>query len=369
MRRGRRIILWSIFGLNLLIGLTAYLMRDNLFRALIEPSVPFQVDEQPPAPDYNDAAAWAVRPQERNDDTSKADVFFIHPTTAWSGANGWNEAITDPVSRTRLEEVALPNHGEPFDAAGTIWAPRYRQAVLFASLARREDTREALNFAYQDVERAFQAFLNARNPTRPLILVGVGQGGLHALRLLQSLPAGMAQNTVAYLIEQPVPVDLYEGPTANPNFPKPCATSTSTKCFISYIPLDGGDEVGRVKITQRAIIWTPNKGYHALNGAPFACVNPLTGSVGKTDALANENRGSAAATGLERGMRPALLPNETGARCRDGLLLVEVNRPAALSRHRFEMGTFYKLTGYNLFYDALSRDSQRRAEAAMKAGR
>jgi pimeloyl-ACP methyl ester carboxylesterase len=356
----KRILFWSVIGFNLLLALMAYAMRDNLFRAMIEPAVPFQVDERPPAPDYNDAAAWAIRPQTTTGVDNKADIFFIHPATAWSGADGWNADIADPISRTRLEDVALPNHGAPFSSAGNLWAPRYRQAVLYAALARREDSREALNFAYGDIVRAFDAFLKARDPNRPMILVGVGQGGLHALRLLQTNPIAARTATASYLIDQPVPMALIGSAGKPSTFPPLCANAQSKNCLITYNILEGGDELGRKQVADRTIIWTPDKGYHSLGGAPFACVNPLTSGTAQTDALASANRGSAAASGLERGTKPPLLPGETGARCRDGLLLVEVNRPAALSRSRFELGSFYKLTAYNLFYAALAKDAQTR---------
>jgi pimeloyl-ACP methyl ester carboxylesterase len=361
--RFKTFLIWSVVALNLLIAIAAVTMRDNLFRFLMTPAVPFQVDEHPTAPDYNDAAAWAIRPQGSAPDVQKADVFFIHPTTAWSGAEGWNADIADPVSRTRLEDVALPNHSEPFATAGAIWAPRYRQAVLYASLARREDSREALDFAYQDIKRAFEAFKKSRNLSSPMILVGVGQGGLHVLRLLQENPRLGGELAAAYLIDQPIPTFLYEGPNALVGFPKPCETRQSVNCFVSFSVLDGGDSRGENLIRARAIIWTSAQGYHSLGNQPFACVNPLTGGTKAPNAMASENRGSAAATGLERGTQPPLLPGETGARCRNGLLLVEVNRPAALSRQRFDLGTFYKLTGYNLFYEALSRDAQARVAA------
>jgi pimeloyl-ACP methyl ester carboxylesterase len=361
--RFKKIVFWSFLGLNLVLALAAFLMRDNLFRAMIAPALPFQVDEQPPAPDYNDAAAWAIRPQDINGEPVKADIFFIHPTTAWSGAAGWNADIADTIARERLEKIALPNHSEPFASAGALWAPRYRQAVLYAALARREDSREALNFAYQDIARAFDVFQKARNPKRAMVLVGVGQGGLHAMRLLQEKPQLAGQLSATYLIDQPIPKALFAGPDGTNKFPKPCETRQSRNCFISYNALDGGDRRGAHLISSRAIIWTPTKGYHSLSGQDFACVNPLTGATRQPDAMASANRGSAAASGLERGLQPALLPGETGARCRDGLLLVEVNRPASLSRNRFELGAFYKITAYNLFYDALSRDASERVLA------
>lgn len=356
----RRWIFGAIIGVNMLIGLTAYLMRDNLFRELIQPAVPFQVDEPPPLPDYSDAAAWALRPQESSPDQGKADVFIVHPTTAWSGSTGWNMDIADNVARTRLETIALPNHAEPFAGAGPLWVPRYRQAVLFALLSQRDDSREALNLAYEDVERAFEAFRAARDPKRPFVLVGLGQGGLHVMRLLQEKGDLGPMLAATYLIDQPVPKSLYEGPQAVPGFPRPCQTAQQTRCLISFTSLDGGDRRGEHILTQRSTIWTQARGYHAIEGAPIACINPLTGSQAQTHAGPGTNRGSAAASGLERGTEPALLPGETGAICRNGLLWVEVNRPAALSRARFELGTFYKITGYNLFYAALANDVETR---------
>jgi hypothetical protein len=353
-RNWQRWIIGGIISLNLLVGLTAYFMRDNLFRELIQPAVPFQVDEPPPVPDYSDAAAWAFRPQGANASLGKADIFIVHPTTAWSGNTGWNMDIADNVSRTRLETIALPNHAEPFAAGGPLWVPRYRQAVLFALLSQRDDSHEALNLAYEDVARAFETFQQARNPKRPFVLVGLGQGGLHVLRLLQEKGDLGPMLAATYVIDQPVPTALFEGPSAVPGFPKPCQSAKQARCFVSYTSLDGGDQRGAR---------TADKGYRAIGGGRFACVNPLTGAAPQSNAAPSTNRGSAAASGLERGTEPALLPGETGAICRNDLLWVEVNRPAALSRARFELGTFYKITGYNLFYAALSADVQARVNA------
>jgi hypothetical protein len=166
-----------------------------------------------------------------------------------------------------------------------------------------------------------------------------------------------------YLLDQPVPNALFEGPSAVQGFPKPCQFPKQTRCFVSYNNLDGGDQRGARILKERSTIWTADKGYHAIGGAKFACVNPLTGAAPLSNAPASTNRGAAAASGLERGTEPALLPGQTGAICRNDLLWVEVNRPAALSRTRFELGTFYKITSYNLFYAALSADVQARVEA------
>jgi Protein of unknown function (DUF3089) len=358
MKRTWRFWLWTLVGcVNLCVGLFAYLARDNLFHFLIKPSIPFQVAEPPPAPNYSDSAAWAKRPQDAQTlpDASKPDVFFIHATTAFSGASGWNGTLQDPQSQRRLDQIAIPNHAAAFEQTGRLWVPQYRQGVLFSMLSAREDTRGALDLAYEDIRAAFENFSQARLPGQPYILVGHEQGALHALRLLKT-EAGARKDLIAvYLLELGIP--------PSPDLPPLCQASDQTDCMVTYKILDAGDERGSTLLRTRTMTWTPEAGYHILPDITPGCVNPLTGSETKPNAPASANRGSASATGLESGLSPALLPGETGARCVNGGLYVEVNRPAALSSPRFSLGARYKLTNFNLFYEALGQDSARRTKA------
>ncbi len=78
----------------------------------------------------------------------------------------------------------LPNYAGPFARVGRIFAPRYRQASLYTALTQREDAREARRFAYGDVRAAWLTFRARYDHGRPLVLVGVEQGGQLTARLL-----------------------------------------------------------------------------------------------------------------------------------------------------------------------------------------
>lgn len=344
------------------LGLSAYLVRDNIFRELIKPTIPFQVFEPPPAPDYSKASAWAAHPTAATVSAGSADVFFIHPTTLETGEAGWNAAIDNARALDRLRRVALPNQAGPFASIGPLWAPFYRQATLFALLSHREDSRDALAFAYTDIVRAFDAFADTRDPLKPFILVGVGQGGLHLQRLLddkivtESLRSNMA---AAYIIDQATPLALFS-PTRPRAFPPLCSSPKQARCVLAYSTVTAGDERGIRQLRERSLVWGADGQVEGLAGRPIACVNPLTGTSTQGDAKPSANRGSAAASNLETGVEPPLLPAATGARCVEGALIVEVHRPPVVEPPIWELGTRYTTPGYNLFYANLRSDAAAR---------
>jgi hypothetical protein len=290
------------------------------------------------------------------------DVFYLAPTTFFENT-AWNAAFDDPAALARLQREVIPNHVAPFVAAGPMHLPLIRQATLFASLSHREDSRDALAFAYADAEAAFDAFWRARAPGRGVILAGMGQGGLHLIRLLHARktdPAFREALVAAYVIQQPTP--------EAGAFPAPCAGADATACFVSFNTVDAGDDRGQWLLRERAVVWNARGSVEGLANRPIVCVNPLTGDARTPDADPRANLGAAAASGLEPGLRPALLPAATGARCVDGALIVEVNRPAPLSRPVFTLGARYLTPRYNLFWANLEADAQRRA-AAWRAAR
>lgn len=355
-------------GLSVLLLAALIGFRDNIYRELVEPTLPFQVAEPPPQPDLSDASAWAARPQGSAD--GSVAVFYVHPTTAYDGPRlGWNADPADPGSRARLDTLALPNHAAPFAAAGPLWIPHYRQAVLFAMIASREDTRDALGLAYNDVAAAFDRFLAARPPGAPFILAGTGQGGLHVVRLLQDRLAGSpeaAALVAAYVIDQPVPLDQLApgGPLA---WLPLCNGPRTVRCLVTFTEVDRGDELGARLWRDRSLGWSAAQGYGRLGERDFACVNPLNGGAA-ADAPASANPGAVAATGLERGLEPPLLPGESGARCEAGLLLVDPDRQPALRPRRTDFGARYITPRFNLFYQALADDARTRAAAFGAAG-
>src|SRR6201999_3480078 len=145
----------------------------------LDPKTPFQTYVPPRTPDYGRRTDWALLPTTPGVATSAdppADVFFVHPTS-YDGGPHWNGPIGDARANRFLDRILLPNYAGPFVRVGRLFAPRYRQASLFAQLNRRDDSKDAREFAYGDVRRAFDDYLDHFNGGRPLVIVGVEQGG------------------------------------------------------------------------------------------------------------------------------------------------------------------------------------------------
>ena len=356
--RKKKVWLYVFLGIFSFVAIGTYLFRTNIFKELIGPNIPFQVDEPPPAPDYSDSSAWAKRPQ--GELSAKPAVFYVHPTTDYKGSYGWNDDINDAKSREILEKVAIPNHAMPFNVDGNLWIPRYRQATLFSTLAYNDDTRGALELAYHDIETAFENFQNAIGKDTPFVLVGMNQGALHITRLLQTKIANteLSKRLIAvYLIDQTIAKD--ELNEKNYGDIKICTDKNQTHCIISYQAIDDNNVRNQKLFKNRSPLYTKGENYHTLANRENICVNPING--GSSDiADSSQNKGSAAATNLENNIEPAFLPFETGAICKNGILLVEHNRSQSLKPPWFELGTFYKIPNYNLFYQALQQDYQNR---------
>ena len=158
-----------------------------------------------PARDFaDDPSLWlpdGMTPAPRRD----AAVFYIHPTT-YLERDRWNaplDAGGDTEFRTRL---FVQSQASAFNAAGQVWAPRYRQAAFGAFLLESEDAEKALDFAYRDVAAAFDQFVREAG-NRPIILAGHSQGALQLERLLREKIAGkpIARRIVAaYVVGWPI---------------------------------------------------------------------------------------------------------------------------------------------------------------------
>ena len=59
---------WFAVGTIILLAVVvcgAVIWRDDIFRTALDPKVPFQTYEPPPAPDYAKPDSWALRPVRR----------------------------------------------------------------------------------------------------------------------------------------------------------------------------------------------------------------------------------------------------------------------------------------------------------------
>ena len=356
-----------IVGTSLVVVLGVVLMAtwDDIMKTGLDPRAPFQTYDWPSIPDYSQAAAWALNPVGRpvRQVPGPVDVFFIHPTT-FNGGRDWNGPIDDKTAARQLDKVMLPNYAGPFARVGRVFAPRYRQASLYAyKIALREDARDARAFAYNDVQNAFHYYIAHYNFGRPFIIVGVEQGGGIADRLLRQEIAPNPQLTAklaaAYLIDAVIPSAGY-GPGAS--IPA-CTRRAEAHCVTAYAEADQADPVAARTLLNRAMVWTSDwMLYNLPPGTPVLCVNPLLGQVGDDAAPARLNAGAANASQLEWGARAAFLPRQVSAQCVNGVL--RVSRPrSGLLRPAGGWPDKLKERPYNPFFGDLEADAMKRVAA------
>lgn len=363
-KRRPRIILRLLLGagaaLFVFLAAVSVILRDDIFQTLLDPGIPFQTYNPPPAANYADAESWASRP-DQGDPASPA-VFFIHNTT-YDGGSHWNAPFDRPQEAREIAEVVIPNFAAPFLAGeAQLYAPHYRQAALYTFMNNREDAVSARLLASRDVEAAFEAFIAQIDPDRPILIVGVGQGALHGLKILKDQVAPSetlsARLGAAYLLEAPVPTDLFEG--ALGALP-PCSTPEQVRCVISYNTARQGERERIFALSERSMSWDGQGGLSFVSDRSVLCVNPLLWSTTEDFAPARLHRGGAAATGLTLEDAPSAMANQTGAQCQNGVLMIERPRARAL-RRAGRLGEDRRAPDFNLFYRDLQLDAERRLE-------
>lgn len=356
----RRWIVLLLAGLVVLLGAAAFVWRDDILRAALDPKEPFQVYRPPPAPDYGSRKAWALMPADPTSPKAgepAADVFFISGTT-FDGGRHWNAPIDDASADRFFRRTLAPNYAGPFVRVGRIFAPRYRQASLYTFTTLREDARDARKFAYGDVAEAFRRYVRDDNLGRPFFIVGVEQGGTMAARLLaeeiDTNPELRERLAGAYMIEAVTPADA---PPITP-----CRRRDEAGCLAAWASAFDGDLGGAQDIQNRSLVWAQGGDLENLNGRKPLCFNPLLGATTNAPAPAKLNLGATNATGLEWGARPAFTPRQVSAVCHDGVL--RVSRPKSnLFRPSGSWADRQKVAAYNLFYADIEADAKARLAA------
>ncbi len=313
---------------------------------------------------YDDPKMWLARPGLANDpgrwtpsgyqpgSQPRVAVFFVHPTS-YIGGTHWNAPLDDAQTNWRAK-VFLRGQASAFNEIGEVWAPRYRQASFGAFLTTDADSARALDLAYRDVALAFDAFLKAVGPDRPLILAGHSQGALHLERLLRARVAGtpLARRVVAaYVVGWPISV------TADlPRLGLPaCARANQAGCILSWQSFaEPADPSLIVDTFDRTTGFTgrPRK------GSPILCTNPLTGASG----------GSAPATANLGTLYPSadlstadIAPGRVPARC-DGRGFLLIGEPPSVGQYVLP-GNNYHVYDYSLFWANIRADAARRLAA------
>lgn len=311
------------------------LLRTDLsgdLSGMFSASEEFDAAGMPPEPDYSDMSNWISLP--KNPSEKAVDVFFVHPTTYFF-PNTWNESVAFAKQNPKIT-ASMKNQASVFSSACNIYAPHYRDAHFKALGASEKSKNGALDFAYHDVESAFDYYIKHFNNNRPFILAGHSQGSNLLLWLLQrkfSDPLLQNRLVASYIIGWSVTPDDMKG--------------------HSFIKISRDSrEIGAV-ITYNTQTLHPAKSI-VRDGA--IGVNPLT--MDDTQKMISKEKHLGAVFFTDKGM--VEIPNFTGAQTVNGALTVPHDLKSEYIQTAFK--GFFHSFDYNIFYRNIEDDVLRRVK-------
>lgn len=163
---------------------------------------------------------------------ARADVFYVHPTTGMR-EDVQNVPIDDPDA-LRMGQLILMSQATSFNGIARVFAPRYRQMALYLYDRGEDAVQGPLNFAYEDVRRAFLHYVKHHNGGRPFFIVAHSQGSGHALRLiLEEVQGTSLENRLvaAYLPGNPTPRFVFSDDLTRT---QPCSRPDQTGCVAVW---------------------------------------------------------------------------------------------------------------------------------------
>jgi len=290
------------------------------------------------------------------------DVFYVHPTTDFSRSHATQD-MADPKVAAWTDGSVIARQAGAFNRCCRIYAPRYRQAA--AGPGDPAARKVAIDFAYKDVLAAFDYYLAHDNGGRPFILAGHSQGAYHVRKLLEDRVDGkpLGKRLVAAYV---LGMGLTEGDFGR-TFKSVtlCDTPSQTGCVVQWnAMLPTGDRAGFIAAGQKTYVeqWGDNA------GKTLVCVNPLTFDRSRPTGSAALAKGAVPGA-PDASPLQALVPRSVGARCEEGLLIVEPS--AALSLKPLtaaspNMGGSMHMHEVGLFYEDLRENADLRAQAFLK---
>lgn len=363
-------ILIGIGVLAVAAGAAAFLYRDRIGMMIafgrLKPAHSFTEAAPPAAPDYSLATSWAALPDRQDladvlpggdvqdrQATAEVDVFFVHPTTFF-GTGSWNQALDDNSTNQLTDTFVLRGQASVFNSCCKIYAPRYRQATIYSFMDKSGSGTAALELAYEDVQRAFDYFIEHYNQGRPFILAAHSQGSVHVRTLLEKRITGTALRerlVAAYPIGFGIDRDAMAKTV--PDVPV-CESADQLGCVVTWNAI--GPDVMKWADSSKSI-----------------CVNPLTWRTDGAAAEASLNIGAVSYDGTFEGTladvkgvpqdfidaKPTVETGVAGAQCVDGMLLVkEIHSMHYAAR---PMGRDnYHIYDYNLFHMNLRKNVEER---------
>ena len=241
----------------------------------------FRAEDQPAAPDYTQEKYWTALPFRNDaadvipkdekwisDSLKDVDVFYIYPTIYQKGLT-WNADVNNEKLNARIDKLPVRFQAGVFNASCQVYAPRYRQGIITCYYDTLNGPK-GLDFAYQDVARAFRYYLEHYNHGRPIIIASHSQGSTHSIRLLHEFFDGKPlskQLVCAYVIGMGMDPASYQ-------VLKPCATPHETGCYVTWSSFRNGYDPGKTDLVGKV------------------CINPITWTRDSAFVPATASRGS-----------------------------------------------------------------------------
>lgn len=363
-------ILVGMLLVSLLAGIASWLYRDEISMLVafnkLKPAAPFSSARSPAAPDYSRPESWAALPDREDaadalpaldimdqQENAAVDVFFIHPTT-YFGTDNWNQPLDDARVNQLTDMFVMRGQAAAFNGCCRVYAPRYRQATIYSFVDQSGSGASALQLAYNDVERAFDYFLQNYSRDRPFVLASHSQGSAHLRTLLERRITGTYLRN-RLVVAYPIGFSLDGEALAKsvPDVPV-CQSAEQTGCMVSWNAV--GPEASQYADTSNNI-----------------CVNPLTWKPDGTAAQAALNLGGVSYPATFAGSlaelkelprafidaKPIVEPGVADAQCVNGMLLVQQIRSAHYSSRPMGRDN-YHIYDYHLFAMNLRKNAELR---------
>lgn len=321
----------------------------SLFLYWIKPSGAFQENKVPSSPDYSKQESWAALPTIKDDsdevpnspefknlqDQAKADVFFVHPTTFIKG-EGWNAEIGSSLIVYGISPLKL--QASVFNESARIYAPRYRQAVLYSFVDQSGSGERAFSIARKDVLNAFEYYLKHYNQGRPFFIAGHSQGSMMLISVLKEyldkrkLPNFVAAYLPGWAIHSSDFSNL-----------KICKDSKDIGCYVSWNSKKWGSQLSDFALAAERYVGG-------------ICVNPVNWIQNSPETSKEFHKG-AVGIGFSHVDR-----NYVGTKCQEEMLQVDLpSNPEYESRRGNKKN--YHIADYGLFYLDIRMNIRERLDA------
>jgi hypothetical protein len=226
-----------------------------------------------------------------------------------------------------------------------LFIPKYRQAIFYSFVDKKDNGKKALDLAYQDVRNAFFYYMDNLNDGKPFIFASHSQGSFHSQKLLAEVlrdSAVLSKFVAAYVIGWPVKESFLH----DNSHIKVCSSNTQSGCIVSWNTESGKPNLSFVR--------------EFSNDEPVLCVNPLSWSLNNDYVDRTQNTGSLQYNKVTD--KDEIIIHYCDAQIKDGIL--KVSPPDNQRELQMPMGKGnYHLYDYNFFYQNIRQNVKDRIKA------